>query len=198
MEIKKLIFNSDVWGVANKAVSLKAKRIDARNTVVEYSNGNGENFKFVLMEENLFIFNQKLKELDFNKWKDSYNELVLDGEEWNIMIEYSNKSKKEIVGRNGYPQGWNCLLALIEWIKGIGKSLPELTYEEAKQKALSINPKVNFCREYTEAYHFFDLGGELRTPDNDIVVIKKTGKTFNFATFVIEFNPEHNAKTIKF
>ena len=31
-----------------------------------------------------------------------------------------------------------------------------MTYEQAKEKALKINPKFNARKEYKKAYHFYD------------------------------------------
>lgn len=198
MKIKKLSFNSTVWGRADKAVSFKMNRIDAENAVIEYSKGGCLKLKFILSGDDLLAFNQRFKKANLEKWENTYTELVLDGEEWDIQLEFSNRSKREIVGLNGYPKDWNCFLALVEWVKAVGENMPELTYEEAKQKALSINHKVNFCREYFEAYHFSEMGGEAKVHDDDVVVIKRSGKTFNFVSFVVNLAPEHNAKTIKF
>ena len=199
MEIKKLSFSSSIWANFDKNLNVKICKINGKNTVVEYFKGVEEKATFILSGKNLQYFNDKLCELKLEKWDcEYYDYTILDGEEWQIEVMFSNGKKNIIKGMNGYPKNWNAFLELIKWLERVYEEKKTLTYEEAKEKALSINPKVNFCREYLEAYHFFELGGEAKTPDNDVVVIKKTGKIFNFTTFVITFKPEHNAKTIKF
>ena len=66
-----------------------------------------------------------------------------------------------------------------------------MTYEEAKEKALKINPKFNACKEYKIAYHFYDKHNKtFRESDNDVVVLKESGKIFNFSTFILNCKPE--------
>ncbi len=73
-----------------------------------------------------------------------------------------------------------------------------MTYEEAKAIALSRNPRVDSCREYVAAYHFYEKNGEEREPDNDVVIFKKTGKIRNFTTFIIDYTPEDKPREIEF
>ena len=74
-----------------------------------------------------------------------------------------------------------------------------MTYEQAKEKALKINPKFNACKEYKIAYYFYDKNDTtLREPDNDVVILKKTGKILNFSTFILDYLPEGKAKSLKF
>ena len=198
MEIKKLSFSNSAWGDFNKNVELKLNSFNSENVIVEYSKGINLKVKFVLSGADLKRLNEKLDALDLHKWSISYTQPVLDGEEWELKVEFKNGIKKKSVGLNGYPSCWSKFLAVIEWLENKGQNQTELTYTQAKEIALRINPEVNFCREYAEAFHFFDINGEARTPDNDVVVIKKSGKILNFTNFVINFKPEHNAKTIKF
>ena len=66
-----------------------------------------------------------------------------------------------------------------------------MTYEQAKEKALKINAKLNACREYTRAYHFYDKFDTTdRVPDNDVVILKESGKIVNLTTFIIDYHPE--------
>lgn len=67
----------------------------------------------------------------------------------------------------------------------------EIPYEEAKTIALRVNNRVDSCRWYEQAYHFYEKNNqEERVPDNDVVVLKKTGKVVNFTTFVLDYRPE--------
>ena len=50
-----------------------------------------------------------------------------------------------------------------------------MTYEQAKEKALKINPEFNACKEYKIAYYFYDKHDKtFREPGNDVVVLKET------------------------
>lgn len=52
-----------------------------------------------------------------------------------------------------------------------------MTYEQAKERALKINPNFNACKEYKKAYHFYDKRDKTeREPDNDVVILKEMGK----------------------
>ena len=70
-----------------------------------------------------------------------------------------------------------------------------MNYEQAKEKALKINPSINSCKEYKIAYHFYDKNDSTaRTPDNDVVIIKETGKTSNFSNFILKQLPKETPK----
>ena len=74
-----------------------------------------------------------------------------------------------------------------------------MTYEQAKEKALKINPNFNACKEYNIAYYFYDKHDKtFREPDNDVVVLKETGKILNLSTFILDYLPERNPKSIEF
>ena len=199
MEIKNLTFSTSIWSGFDKKLNVKICKINSKNAVVEYFKGEEEKTTFILSGKNLQDFKGKLCELRLDKWAcEYYDYTILDGEEWRIEIVFLNGEKKVVNGMNGYPKNWDAFLELIIWLSDVYEEKKTLLYEEAKDIALKFNSKVDCCREYKEAYHFFELGGEARTPDNDVVVIKKTGKIFNFTNFVITFKPNHNAKTIKF
>ena len=75
----------------------------------------------------------------------------------------------------------------------------KMTYEEAKEKALKINPNFNSCKEYKKAYHFYDKRDKTeREPDNDVVILKETGKILNLSTFILDYLPERNPKAKNF
>lgn len=72
------------------------------------------------------------------------------------------------------------------------------SYKQAKEIALKRNAKINCCREYKKAYHFYNGAEEYRDGDNSVVVIKKSGKTVNYATFIIDYLPEKTPVQIEF
>ncbi len=71
------------------------------------------------------------------------------------------------------------------------------TYKEAKEIALKANKRVNTCREYDKAYHFFEkeYDGE---GDNGVIVLKETGRAINWISFILNYHPEKNPKEIEF
>lgn len=70
-----------------------------------------------------------------------------------------------------------------------------MNYEQAKEKALKTNPSLNSCREYKIAYHFYDKNDTTeRTPDNDVVIIKETGKISNLSNFILNYLPKEKPK----
>ncbi len=74
-----------------------------------------------------------------------------------------------------------------------------MTYEQAKERALKINPNFNACKEYKKAYHFYDKSDKTeREPDNDVVILKEMGKILNLSTFILDYIPERNPKEKKF
>lgn len=72
-----------------------------------------------------------------------------------------------------------------------------ITYKEAKAIALKANKRVNACREFEKAYHFYE-----KDDDSDggfgVVVLKDTGRTIGWTSFILNHNPEKNPKEIKF
>ena len=74
-----------------------------------------------------------------------------------------------------------------------------MNYIKAKEIALKINSKFNACKEYKIAYHFYDKNdNKKRTPDNDVVILKESGKILNLTTFILDYLPEKNPKEINF
>ena len=70
-----------------------------------------------------------------------------------------------------------------------------MTYEQCKEKALKINPDFNACKEYKTAYHFYNKNDEnIRESDNDVVILKETGKILNLSTFILNYLPERTPK----
>lgn len=73
-----------------------------------------------------------------------------------------------------------------------------MNYQEAKKKALTLDDKVNGCREYKNAYHFYQKDGEEVVGDFDIVILKSNGKAIGLTQFIIDYLPEKNPKEIDF
>ena len=71
-----------------------------------------------------------------------------------------------------------------------------MTYDEAKNIALSLNRRVNACNEYMKAYHFFEERDEEIDGDAGVVVLKDTGRAIDFVQFILSVHPEKNPKRI--
>ncbi|MGN1406446.1 MAG: hypothetical protein ACI4WM_09230 [Erysipelotrichaceae bacterium] len=72
----------------------------------------------------------------------------------------------------------------------------DMTYKEAKRRALEYNPDYDSCYEYETAYHFIDKNND-STGDNGIVIIKENGKMTNFVDYIGEYKPG-KAKELEF
>ena len=72
-----------------------------------------------------------------------------------------------------------------------------MSYSECKKIALLLNYNVNSCREYKDAYYFFDNESNA-DGDDGVVVIKETGKAISFINFILNYSPEKNPKNIEF
>ena len=97
------------------------------------------------------------------------------------------------------------LKAFFERFFGLGNSeftappaKDNLTYEEAKKIALSLNKGVDACNEYSAAYHFFKDTDEEIDGDAGVVVMKDTGKAKSFPQFIVEDHPERTPNRIEF
>ena len=54
-------------------------------------------------------------ELFLNDWKHHYNDYdVLDGEEWQLTIKFTERRKSTYTGMNGFPPYWGELVKLIK------------------------------------------------------------------------------------
>lgn len=72
-----------------------------------------------------------------------------------------------------------------------------ITYEEAKAIALKANKRVDTCREFEEAYHFYEKEDD-SVGGFGVVVLKESGRAIQWTTFLLDYNPEKFPKEIKF
>ena len=72
-----------------------------------------------------------------------------------------------------------------------------ISYEEAKKTAFKLSGKVNACREYKAAYHFYEKGADA-DGDNGVVVLKENGRALTFVQFILAKHPEKTPKEIDF
>ena len=62
-----------------------------------------------------------------------------------------------------------------------------ITYDEALKKARELNPIINNCVEYTDAYIFGDNEGEevpIGGPNAPVVIMKSDGKAYNISYYM--------------
>ena len=72
-----------------------------------------------------------------------------------------------------------------------------IAYEDAKKTALKVQKSVNACREYVEAYYFYnkDYTGD---GANGVIVMKNNGSTKSFPQFVLDRSGTDQGKTRSF
>lgn len=70
-----------------------------------------------------------------------------------------------------------------------------ITYEEAKQKALKADKKIDSAYEYNDAYVFVNSKEKY---DNEIVIMKKTGNAVSMSDYAAMSTDTSELKKIKF
>lgn len=73
-----------------------------------------------------------------------------------------------------------------------------MKYDEAKKTALQLNGKLNACREFKKAYHFYEKTDEEIDGDFGVVILKSNGKAIDWITFIMNYHPEKNPVEIEF
>ncbi len=66
-------------------------------------------------------FVQNFEDLNIKKWRKSYEPIgymVLDGEQWEIRLEFDEGKPINILGDNAYPREWNQLISLVRSVVG--------------------------------------------------------------------------------
>lgn len=72
-----------------------------------------------------------------------------------------------------------------------------MEYDQAKQKALRIQKSCNACKDYGDAWFFYDAkaSGE---DDDGVIIMKNSGKDMTFAEYLQEGDGPHKAKRVTF
>lgn len=73
-----------------------------------------------------------------------------------------------------------------------------MKYDEAKKIALKLNGKLNACREFKKAYHFYEKTDVETDGDFGVVILKSNGKAIDWITFIMNYHPEKNPVEIDF
>ena len=61
-----------------------------------------------------------LNELGLENWQARYEEqMIFDGEEWKIIVRFSDRSKRIITGSNCYPEQWPAFQDALKWIQSL-------------------------------------------------------------------------------
>ena len=69
-----------------------------------------------------------------------------------------------------------------------------VTFEEALEKARSIEKVVNGCIEYDKGYLFFDENYDGDGGDDGVVIVKEDGKAIGFVSFLCNYHPDPKFK----
>lgn len=71
-----------------------------------------------------------------------------------------------------------------------------VSYEEAKAKAMKINPNINTAREYRGAYVFYN--SKSKGDDNEVTILKSSGNYVSFSDYAVSAHDESLPKKLKF
>lgn len=84
-----------------------------------YVNENGDEFSYKISEEEWSKFWNVIDEIDAWRWgKDYFDRGVLDGIQWELVIDRKGKRRKKIYGSNDYPPNFKLLLNAINKLAG--------------------------------------------------------------------------------
>ena len=72
-----------------------------------------------------------------------------------------------------------------------------ITYEVAKKAAMKLQKSINGCREYLEAYYFYNTEYEGEGA-NGVLVLKEDGSMKPFPLFLLERKEDDRGKEIPF
>lgn len=73
-----------------------------------------------------------------------------------------------------------------------------ITYEEAKKKALKVNPNLATAEEYSDAYVFHENDPKQEKMGTDVVILKKDGRAISMSDYAATSVAEDKPKKIKF
>ena len=72
-----------------------------------------------------------------------------------------------------------------------------MTYTNAKELALHLNPRFNACREFEKAYHFYTRTEDVVDGDFGAVILKENGKVINWVDFILNYHPERDPRELE-
>lgn len=74
-----------------------------------------------------------------------------------------------------------------------------MDYQKAKEIALNYNAKINACKEYENAYYFYNkINSETTGGIDDFVVLKESGRILSLSTYILTYTPTSFPKQIEF
>ena len=84
-----------------------------------YVNENGDEFSYKISEEEWSKFWNVIDEIDAWRWgKDYFDRGVLDGIQWELVIDRKGKRRRRINGSNDYPPNFKLLINAINKLAG--------------------------------------------------------------------------------
>jgi len=202
MEVYKLNYRNSVWLDFHKNIELEIRRLKNGKISVHLSNwGNPSRIKVTFSGAEATALDKKLHNLSFADWNNEYSpvNMICDGEQWDLQIEFVDGSKKVVHGNNAYPQCWNRFLSLIKWVKSFEwKTEGKITYKQAKKIALRYNKDFNGCIEYAQGYYFYVKDVDAVGGGYDVVVLKENGRAVPMSEFILQYSLCSKSKEIKF
>ena len=80
---------------------------------------NHEEFNHQISSEQWEEFWKTIDEIDAWRWgKDYFNQDILDGTQWELVIDRKGKRRRRIFGSNDYPPNFNLLIDAINKLAG--------------------------------------------------------------------------------
>lgn len=74
-----------------------------------------------------------------------------------------------------------------------------MDYLKLKEIALNYNAKINACKEYENAYYFYNkINSETTGGIDDFVVLKESGRILSLSTYILTYTPTSFPKQIEF
>lgn len=116
-EAKKIIFEVGGFfqGYTGYTLTFTSK---GAKSIKEHSLQDGASLPQILTTEEAAQLRVRFSKIHTEYWNAEYNNAdILDGEQWNLTVHYSDGFKSKHSGSNAYPENWRELLDFSELIK---------------------------------------------------------------------------------
>ena len=99
-------FGSDQYKIYNDNLSIVVE--------INHHRINHEEFNQQILPEKWYEFWKVIDEVDAWRWgKDYFNQDILDGTQWELVIDRKGKKRRRIFGSNDYPPNFKLLIEAI-------------------------------------------------------------------------------------
>lgn len=116
--IEDFIFSFEYGGFGSDNHKIYNQGIDL-NIEINHQRLNSEEFNHLISLEQWDKFWKVIDDLDAWRWdKDYFNQDILDGTQWELVIDRKGKRKRRIFGSNSYPPNFKLLINAINNLAG--------------------------------------------------------------------------------